>query len=378
MDRKQNRNIVKIVMFGHKRIPGREGGVEVVVEELATRMIGLGHDVTCLNRRGHHISGKKFDYKRGDEFKGIKLKSVFTIDVKGLGAFTSSIFAALKAAWGDYDVVHIHAEGPATMCWIPKIHGKRVIVTIHGLDWARAKWGGFASRYIKWGEKQAVKHADEIIVLSKGVQQYFQNEYGRNTVYIPNGVNKPIVREAGEITNKWGLVKDSYVLFVGRIVPEKGLKYLIEAWKDINTEKKLVVVGSASDTQGYFEEIRNNSSEGIIFTGFQQGNILEELYSNAYLYVLPSDLEGMPISLLEAMSYGNCCIVSDIQECREVVEDKAVLFKKSDTSDLKRVLKNLMENCDYVKKYKDISREYIFEEYDWEKIVNKTLSLYKD
>lgn len=156
---------MKIVMFGHKRILGREGGVEVVVEELATRMAERGHEVTCINRRGHHVSGKEFDSRSNDRYKGVRIETAVTIDKKGLAAMTSSFFAALKAAWGDYDVVHIHAEGPAGMCWIPKLRGKRVVVTVHGLDWARAKWGGLATRYIKWGEKQAVKHADEMIVL---------------------------------------------------------------------------------------------------------------------------------------------------------------------------------------------------------------------
>ena len=123
---------MKIAMFGHKRIPSREGGIEIVVEELATRMVELGHDVTCYNRRGHHVSGKEFDTQAGDTYKGVHLKNVFTIDKRGLAAMTSSFYAAWKSAWGDYDVVHIHAEGPAAMCFLPKMLGKRVVVTIHG------------------------------------------------------------------------------------------------------------------------------------------------------------------------------------------------------------------------------------------------------
>ena len=163
---------LKIAMLGHKRIPSRECGVEIVVEELATRMFAQGHEVTCYNRRGNHVSGKEFDdgLDKLMEHKGIKLKSVPTIEKKGLAAMSSSFFAAVAAAVGKYDVVHFHAEGPAFMCWLPKLFGKKIIVTIHGLDHKRAKWGKFASKYIMMGEKNAVKYADEIIVLSESVK----------------------------------------------------------------------------------------------------------------------------------------------------------------------------------------------------------------
>ena len=202
---------LNIVMFGHKRIPSREGGIEIVVEELATRMVERDHQVTVLNRRGKHVSGGEVE--KVNEYKGVQVKTVATIDKKGLAAMTSSFTAAVKAAVSKADVVHIHAEGPAAMCWIPKLAGKRVICMIHGLDWARAKWGGFATKYIKWGEKQAVKHADEIIVLSRGVQEYFKTTYNRDTVFIPNGVSRPEPRSVNEIKKLWGLEKNSY-LFV--------------------------------------------------------------------------------------------------------------------------------------------------------------------
>ena len=172
-ENKDNKKL-NICMFGHKRVPSREGGIEIVVEELASRMVAQGHEVTCYNRRGHHVSGAEFDGEQRSEYKGIQIKTVLTIERKGLAAVTSSFFAAVKAAFGHYDIVHIHAEGPAAMCWIPKLFGKKIIITIHGIDWQREKWAnGFGSKYIKFGEKCAVKFADEIIVLSQGVKQYF-------------------------------------------------------------------------------------------------------------------------------------------------------------------------------------------------------------
>lgn len=370
---------MKIAMLGQKRIPSREGGVEIVVEELATRMVSLGHDVTCYNRRGHHVSGEQFDSKNLDEYKGVRLKSVPTVEKKGLAAMSSSFFAAIKAAFGKYDVVHFHAEGPCAMLWLPKLMGKRCVATIHGLDHQRAKWGNFASKYIMLGEKCAVKFADEIIVLSENVQQYFMKNYGRKTRFIPNGTTKADIVPADLIKREFGLEKDNYILYLGRIVPEKGIQYLIDAFKDVDTDKKLVIAGGASDTDSFMNELKEKAKndDRIIFTGFVQGKKLEELYSNAYIYTLPSDLEGMPLSLLEAMSYGNCCLVSDIAECADVVENVGVKFKKSNVNDLKNKLQMLCNNKQIVETIKSQSADFVCSKYDWDKIVEKTLKLYK-
>ena len=370
---------LNIAMLGHKRIPSREGGIEIVVEELSTRMVETGHSVTCYNRSGHHVSGKEFDGGSHKEYKGVKLKSVFTINRKGLAAMTSSFFGAICAAFGKYDVVHFHAEGPCAMLWLPKLFGKRCVATIHGIDWQRAKWDGFASKYIKFGEKVATQKADEIIVLSEGVQKYFMDTYRRKTVFIPNGVNRPILRSPQLIKEKFGLDKDEYILFLGRLVPEKGITYLIEAFRGITTDKKLVIAGGSSDTDAFMQELKTlaQGDERIVFTGFVQGQMLEELYSNAYLYTLPSDLEGMPLSLLEAMSYGNCCITSDIAECAEVVEDKALVFKKADVPDLKEKLQYACDNPDAVKKLKNGAADFICQKYNWDDVVERTLRLYQ-
>lgn len=379
MKKKHSRENLRIAMLGYKRIPSREGGIEIVVEELATRMAKKSHSVTCYNRKGHNVAGSEFDGTKLKTYKGVTLQEVFTIDKRGLAAMTASVSASLRAALGNYDVVHIHAEGPAFMCWLPKLFGKKVIVTVHGLDHQRAKWGKFASWYIRSGEKNAVRFADEIIVLSKGVQDYFQNTYGRTTRFIPNGVNKAKPRKARQITEKWGLTKDSYILYLGRIVPEKGERYLIEAFKQTKTDKKLVIAGGSSDTQAFMDELKSlaKDDDRIIFTGFVQGEILEELYSNPYIYTLPSDLEGMPLSLLEAMSYGNCCLTSDIPECAEVVEDKALLFRKSDVSDLKTKLQNACDHPEMVETYKAQAEEFICRKYNWDDVVEKTLKLYQ-
>ena len=377
MSQKKRENL-RIAMLGHKRIPSREGGIEVVVEELSTRMTSIGHSVTCYNRKGHHVSGATFDVESAKEYQGVKLKNVWTLDKKGLAAMTSSFSAATKAAFGRYDVVHFHAEGPCAMLWIPKMFGKRCVVTIHGLDHQRAKWGRFASWYIRTGEKCAAKFADDIIVLSENARQYFLDTYNRETKFIPNGITHPEKIEADEITQKYGLRKDEYVLYLGRIVPEKGIRYLINAFKSVHTEKKLVIAGGSSDSSEFDQEMRElaQGDDRIIFTGFVQGKTLDELYSNAYVYVLPSDVEGMPLSLLEAMSYGNCCLTSDIAECATVVGEHGVTFKKGNADDLRERLQMLCDDEETVSILKSSAADYVCEKYNWDDITAKTLRLY--
>lgn len=371
---------ISIAMFGQKRL-SREGGVEIVVKELCTRMVRDGYSVTCYNRAGHHVSGAEYDDFNEIEQEGLRQKKVPTIEKKGLAAVSASFFAAVCSAFGRYDVVHIHAEGPAFFAWIPKLFGEKVVVTIHGLDWQREKWkAGLGSKFIRQGERNAVKYADGIIVLSKGVQEYFRDTYGRKTFFIPNGVNRPEIRREEFINQKFGLTKDSYILFLGRLVPEKGVQYLIKAFKSVNTEKKLVIAGGSSDTDSFIKELKElaRDDQRIIFTGFVQGQLLGELYSNAYIYTLPSDLEGMPLSLLEAMSYGNCCLVSDIAECTEVVEDKAIIFRKSNVNDLKEKLQDACDHPEKVMKFKQCAADFICKKYNWDDIVAKTLKLYGD
>ena len=371
---------MKIAMLGQRQIPSREGGVEIVVEELSTRMAKLGHDVICYNRSGKKIMDNDKNTKKLKEYRGVKLKKVITIDKKGLGAMTSSFFATLKCLFSKADVVHYHAEGPCAWMWILRFFSrKKIVATIHGLNWKSPKWKGLGAKYIKYGEKVAVKYAHEIIVLNEATKDYFKETYNRHTVFIPNGVNKPEIIKPNIIKNKYDLSKDSYILFLGRIEPVKGIHYLINAYNNIKTDKKLVIAGGVSEVDSYYNELLEmaKGNNNIIFTGFVQGKELDELYSNSYVYILPSDAEGMPLSLLEAMSYGNCCLASDIDECATVFEDKGVTFKKSDVKDLTKVLQDLCDNKKEVKKYKDDAQKYILNKYNWDDVVSKTIELYK-
>lgn len=370
---------MRIAQIGHKRIPSREGGVEIVVEQLSVRYIQKGCFVDAYNRSGYHVSGREFDEKRSKNYKGIRIITIPTFQNGKLNAIVYSVLATIRALPCKYDIYHYHAEGPCVMLWLPKLFGKKVVATIHGLDWQRAKWGNFASRVLKLGEKMAAKHADEVIVLSQSMQEYFRKEYGRETVFIPNGINKPELVPAEEITEKWGLRKDEYILFLARIVPEKGVHYLIEAFSQIQTDKKLVIAGGSSHSNEYANQITEMAQHDprVVLTHFVQGRKLEELYSNAYCFVLPSDVEGMAISLLEAMSYGNCCIVSNIPENMEVVGEYALSFEKGNVASLKQTLEMVISNTELVNQYKSESQSYICGRYDWDAVAEKTLQLYE-
>lgn len=374
---------LKIAMIGHKRIPGREGGIEIVVYELSKRMVQQGHKVVAYNRSGHHVSGSQYetvDYTNLKKYQGIDIVTVPTIQRKGFAAFVYSFFASLSVIGKGYDVVHYHAEGPCAFLWIPHMFGIRTVVTIHGLDWQRnGKWGKLASSFIKFGEKVACKYADEIIVLSHREQRYFKNHYNRKTHLIPNGINRPQYKEAEVIKEKYALNKDDYILSLSRITREKKLDLLIKAYQQVNTDKKLVIAGGCSDDSAYMKELYKlaKADDRIIFTGFVQGQEIEELYSNAYIYCLPSEIEGMPISLLEAMSYGNCCLVSDIAENTEVINDKGISFTCNNIDNLKERLVLLVNNKKEVLKYKDTVADYVCNKYKWDNVVEATLNLYR-
>ena len=380
----RNRNKLRVAMIGHKRIPSREGGVEIVVEELSVRLAALGHSVDAYNRYGHHVSGRKYDDEYGWKgrkfYKGVRVYIVPTFQRSSLNAIVYSFFATIRALFGRYDVIHYHAEGPCAMLWIPKLFRRKIVVTVHGLDWQRAKWGNLASYVIKFGEKMAAKYADEVIVLSENVRQYFADTYHRTVTYIPNGITRPAQRDVQMIREKYGLEKDGYFLSLGRIVPEKGVHYLIEAFAGLDTDKKLVIAGGNSQAVGYMEQIHRMAAQDkrVIMTDFVQGQILEELYSNAYGFVLPSDVEGMALTLLEAMSYGDCCLVRDSCENTEVVEDKALVFHKGDVKDLRDKLEYMLNNPETVREYGRQSADFICGKYNWDQVVEETLAVYRN
>lgn len=370
---------MRISMIGHKRYGSREGGVEVVVTELARRMAALGHEVTCYDRSGADVMTGDAADGRERTVDGVRVVPVRTIDRKGLAALSSSYFATLAAIKDRPDVIHYHAEGPCVPLPLAKRAGIRTVATIHGLDWQRAKWGRLASTYIKMGEKAAATKADGLIALSEGVRRYFKETYGREAVFIPNGVDAREALPASVIKEKWNLEKDSYLLYLGRLVPEKRPELLIEAFRVLETNKRLVIAGGSSDTLAYEKELRAaaQGDNRIVFTGFVNGEPLAELYSNCYAYVLPSDVEGMPMSLLEAMAYGCCCVTSDISECADVLAGNGVTFEKGSADSLRAALRGLLADAGRAGALGAAAKAHVEKTYNWDSVVERTLELYR-
>lgn len=370
---------VSVSMIGHKRFGSREGGVEVVVTELARRMAARGMRVTCYDRSGSDVmTGEKAAVAEHVE-DGVAVVPVRTIDKKGLAALSSSFFATLRAIRERPSVIHYHAEGPCVPLCLAHWAGIRTVATIHGLDWQRAKWGRLASAYIKLGEKMAARYADEVIVLSRSAQEYFKSAYGRQTRLIPNGIDTKEPAGTGIITTSWVLGDGDYVLFLGRLVPEKRPELLIKAFESLDTAKKLVIAGAASDTSAYVQELRDRArgDDRVVFTGFVTGEPLAQLFSHAAAYVLPSDVEGMPISLLEAMAYGRCCITSDIPECADVLGDAGLTFKQGSEESLAAVLALALEDESRARKLGEAARLRARAEYGWDRVVDRTVALYE-
>lgn len=369
---------MRIAMIGHKRYGSREGGVEVVVTELARRMAALGHEVTCYDRSGADVMTGDAADCRERVVDGVRVVPVKTIDKKGLAALSSSYFATKAAIKDRPDVIHYHAEGPCVPLPLAKRAGIRTVATIHGLDWQRAKWGRLASTYIKMGERAAATKADGLVVLSESAQSYFQDVYGRTATFIPNGIEPKQPRPVNQIKEKWGLDAGSYLLYLGRLVPEKRPELLIEAFRELDTDKSLVIAGGGSDTSEYEASLRDaaQSDPRVLFTGFVNGEPLEELYSNCYAYVLPSDVEGMPMSLLEAMAYGRCCVTSDIPECADVLAGNGVTFEKGSADSLRSALRDLLADGDRGRVLGAAAKAYVEKAYNWDSVVERTLAVY--
>ncbi|MBQ7499295.1 MAG: glycosyltransferase family 4 protein [Clostridia bacterium] len=366
-------------MIGHKRIPTRSGGIEVVVEELSVRMAEKGHEVDVYNR---HCGEEKLK-----EYRGVRVIEVRTFRSSTLNAMVYSFFATLKSIFRKYDVVHYHAEGPCVMIPLAKLFGKKVVATIHGLDWQRNKWGGFASKYIMFGEKMAAKRADKVIVLSQNVKNYFKETYDCDAVLVPNGINRVTPEEPDIIRSRFGLEKNGYILFLARITPEKGLDYLIEAYKRIKTDKKLVIAGSIEPQTEYIASVLEKAKgcDNIIFTDFVSGKTLAELFSNCYVYILPSDLEGMPMSLLEAVGYNTRVIVSDIPENTDCLDGYGNSFEHGDSDSLRKVLEHCLAHeelrdsdfkIDSSPEETQRIRSELIAKYDWDNITDRTLEIY--
>ncbi len=367
--------MMRIAVIGTRGIPTTQGGVERHVEELYARL-ATKHQVTVYCRNSYTPPSLS-------EHRGIKLRRLPHINSKHLDAISHTFLSACDAIRRNYDIIHFHSIGPSLLSFLPKIKRRVIIVsTVHALDWKQKKWHRLAKATLKLGEKASVTFPDRTITVSKEIQAYLLEKYGRKSVNIPNGISPPIFKEPNEIS-KFLLKKNKYILFVGRLIPEKNCALLIEVFRNIDTDLNLVIAGSPSHTDGHYHKLirQAKGDKRIIFTGLATDHLLQELYTNAYLFVLPSIHEGLPIALLEALSYGLPTLCSDIKPHLEVIGLRnrfATVFESNNAQDLKTNMISMIADRNAVRKKAREASTYIINTYDWDKIAQRTESTYED
>lgn len=356
-------------MIGQKGIPALYGGIERHVEEIARRLVLRGHEVSVYCRLHYTPTGGRYH--------GVELVRLPSVRTKHFDTATHVALSTVHGLFRDYDLVHFHALGPSVFAWLPRLRGTPTVVTVHGLDWQREKWGPVASWFLKQCEYPAVSFPDRTIVVSQTLRQYFAEHHRRQTVTIPNGTVLPEPRPAHKI-HRYGLEARRYILFVGRLVPEKGVHFLCEAFSRIDTNLTLALVGGSAGSDDYVAQIRKFEGPRVKLLDYVYGEALEELYSNAFCVVLPSTLEGLSLALLESLSYGRCVLVSDIPENLEVTQDAALTFRNRDVDDLTAQLRRLLAEPALVRHFEEKARGHIAEHYSWDRVVDATLGVYED
>jgi len=364
---------MKIAFIGQKGIPTKTGGVERYTENLALNMVKNGHEVFVYSRFSYNT-------EKLTEWNGVKIINTPSVPSKNLDAITSTFFACLDLIRRKYDIIHFQSIGPGSMLWLARIFAPRtkIVFTFHCQDYYHQKWGRFAKMYLKFGEWVGNTFADEVLTVSESLAVYARQKYHNQAICIPSSAQISDLSPANNI-KKWGLEKDSYIVSIGRLVRHKGIHYLIEAYLKTNTDKKLVIVGDSAYTDDYVRELHELAAgkNNIIFTGNQTGDTLKELFSNAAVFVQPSESEGLSFALIEAMSYARPCLVSDIDSNREALADTGVFFADKSIDDLRDKLQDMLDNPERLAQIGAAELQRVRDEYDALKITNKVLDLYK-
>ena len=358
---------VRVAFIGGRGVVSKYSGIESFYEQAGSELAKLGHEVTVYCRT--------YFTPAAPDHNGMRILRLPTIRSKHLETVIHTLLSSVHSMTADYDVVHYHCLGPALFSFLPRLAGKKTVVTVQGLDWQRAKWGRIAARILRWGEAAAVKLPNATMVVSRTLQQYYRDQYGRDTVYIPNGAAIAPRRAPRQIF-EWGLEPDNYVLFLGRFSPEKNCHLLIDAFERIHTDMKLVFAGGSSHSNAYVDELRRHESPRVRFLPWVSGADLEELLGQAALFVLPSELEGLSLALLDAMAAGVCVLTSDIPENREVVDGAGFTFRRGDAHDLERMLDVLVHNPELRRQAANRERERIRSQYRWPEIARSIAETY--
>ena len=361
---------MRIAYVAVKGIP-TGGGIEKLTYEIGIRLVNKGHEPIVYSSRDYGAAKGIID--------GIQIRTVPSLNRRTLHKMSTCFWATLDLMIKrDADIAHFHAVGPSIFSVFPRFLNIPTVVQTHGLEWKRDKWNRTAKGFFRLADYSAVYFPNAVTSVSLVQKKFYEDKFGRDVIYIPSGVS-PAVRRSAKWLTSHGLEPNRYILFAARLVEEKGAHYLIDAFRQIKTEMKLVIAGDAAHAERYKQILSNKagSDSRIYFTGFLSGRPLEELFSNAYLFCLPSTIEGLPIALLEAMSFGNCCIASDIPENKEALQDMGYFFKSRDAGDLKEKLQYLLHHPDKVLEMKETAGSFVLSKYNWDDIVDQLEVLYR-
>jgi glycosyltransferase involved in cell wall biosynthesis len=367
---------LRIAMIGARGVPATFGGVERHVEEIGVRLAARGHEVIVYARTNY------VDERR-DAWRGMAVRNLDTVDSKHLDAIVHSAKATVAAIRSGVDVIHYHSIGPGLPSALPRYASRSSVVhTIHGRDGERAKWGRAAQFVLRTAEWVSARVPDETVVVSRHLAEHYRRAYGRDTTYIPNGVDEPTVRPPATIAERWGLTTGSYLLFLGRLVPEKAPDLLIRAFRRLPGDLRLVIAGGSSFTDAYVAELQRAADDDprVLLAGYVFGEELDELYANAAAFVLPSYLEGLPLTLLEAASYGTPVVASDIPPHLEVLGVDAAghrLFATGDEAALAEALRRATAETKVERAGAAALRERVLATYRWEAVADMTEAVYR-
>lgn len=365
---------MKIAMIGQKGIPTLFGGIERHVEELSCHLASQTDCRVFVYARSYYTP------RRLKRYKKVRIIHLPSLRTKHLDAASHTFLASWHALFKlKADLIHYHGVGPALFVWLPKLLRPRtkVVFTFHCRDYFHKKWGKLAQLSLKLGESIGCRLADQIIVVSEELKDYVQKKYGQEAHFIPHGIRRENNQPAKKI-KRWGLKKNNYLLIVSRLIPHKGIHYLIKAYQQIQTDKKLVIVGPSFYTAAYEKKIKAmiKNNQKILCLGSQQGQTLKELYSNAYCFINPSEQEGLPLAVLEAASFGRILLLSDIDIHKNMLANWPFFFRNKSIKSLKNNLEFILENRKSIQSRGSRIKRYSRQKYDWSKVVEKTVLIY--
>jgi len=357
-----------IVMMGCRGIPAKYGGVEKAVEEISIRLARQGHEVTVLCRS--HYTPKM------SEYENVHIVRLPTIPQKHFEMILHTLLSTLYVSVKSYDLVHIHSVDPAIVTPLVRLFHP-VVATSHGQAYRRDKWGRVFRALSRLAERIFIATPSKCTAVSKTLCDYYAHTYGKTTEYVPNGV--PLQEPAGpQFIRQFGLDKDNYILFVGRLLATKGPKLLIDAYEKIRPNLKLVIVGGSSHTDKYEKVLRKQAGKDVLFLGYQYGECLKALYSNCRLFVFPSTIEGLPLVLLEALSFQRPVLFSDIPENREIADELGISFKSGSVDDLAEKMRYALSDTDPFKRLLPGIHERLSSEYNWDRVAEQYAKVYRD